>query len=310
MKRIIATFVVLLLCPPFSFSADETRSEALDRQWVARGEAGKLEYKTTPKGDRIVDFSHAGYMGGGIALPTLPVKKEVAPSGGDDSDAIQAAVGEVSELPLVNGFRGAVLLKAGIFRCSKPIILSQEGVALRGSGSGKGGTLIEMVGEPHTAFIIEGPDLSFPKETSANTYSITDAYVPAGTPSLSVKDATGLTAGDAIRIRWARTAKWIQSKGMDKLVRRRKGKPDSPQTWMKEGSEMTIHRTIRSIEGNRITLDVPLTDALDAQLLDNSAVVLKTPEPMRYRISPDRFASAQRHAEGRQEHLRGAQGRQ
>ena len=58
-------------------------------------------------------------MGGGVALPTLPVKKEVAPSGGDDTAAIQAAIGEISALPLVNGFRGVVLLKPGKFHCSR-----------------------------------------------------------------------------------------------------------------------------------------------------------------------------------------------
>jgi hypothetical protein len=138
-----------------------------------------------------MDFSHAGYMGGGVALPTLPVKKEVAPSGGDDSATIQAAIDEVSALPLVNGFRGAVLLRPGTFHCSKEITLTQDGVVLRGSGSGKEGTLIEMNGEPHTAFVIEGKELSFPKETPANTFPITDAYVPAGTLTLSVQMRRG-----------------------------------------------------------------------------------------------------------------------
>jgi hypothetical protein len=237
-----------------------------------------LEYKTTPKGDRIVDFSHAGYLGGGIAIPTLPVKKEVAPADGDDTAAILAAILEVSALPLVQGFRGAVLLKPGTFHCAKPITIGTDGIVLRGSGSGKDGTLIEMTGEPHTALMIEGPDLSFPKVTAANTFPIADMYVQAGTLSLSVKDAKGLAAGDAVRLCWPRTAKWIHFMGMDKLVRVRKGQQGIQQTWMKENSTMTIHRSIRSIEGNRITLDVPLTDAIDAQFLDQEpAVVVKTP---------------------------------
>ncbi len=90
-------------------------------------------------------------------------------------------------------------------------------------------------------------------------------------------ECQGLVVGDAIRIRWARTAKWIQWMGMDSLVRRRKGKPDSPQTWMKEDSTATIHRSIRSIEGDLLTLDVPFTDAIDARLMDQPAVVIKTP---------------------------------
>ncbi|MBY0328443.1 MAG: glycoside hydrolase family 55 protein, partial [Gemmataceae bacterium] len=270
--------LIVLLAPLVSYSADKHNSEILERQWVATGSTGKLEYKTTPKGDRIVDFSYAGYMGGGVAIPNVQARKEVAPSGGDDSAAIQAAIAEVSALPLEKGFRGAVLLKPGTFLCSKPITIAKEGVVLRGSGSGKDGTLIKMTGEPHTAFIIEGPDLSYPKVTLANSYPIADAYIPAGAQSFSVKDAKGLAVGDSIRIRWQRTGKWIAFMGMDKLVRKRKGQPDNPQTWMKEDSEIVIHRTIRSIEGNRLTLNVPLTDTVDAQLLGKEvAVVIKTP---------------------------------
>ena len=57
--------LIVLLAPLVSYSADKPNSEILERQWVATGSTGKLEYKTTPKGDRIVDFSYAGYMGGG-----------------------------------------------------------------------------------------------------------------------------------------------------------------------------------------------------------------------------------------------------
>ena len=277
LSRLSMTFA-LICALNLTNAADSPPSTILDRQWVALGETGKLEYKTTPKGDRIVDFSHAGYMGGGVALPTLPVKKEVAPSGGDDSAAIQTAINDVSSLPLVDGIRGAVLLKPGIFHCAKEITIEQDGVVLRGSGSGKDGTLIEMTGEPHNALTISGPELSFPKETPTNTFPITDAYVSAGALSFSVKDATGLTAGDAIRIRWARTEQWIQFMGMGELIRKRKGQPDKPQTWMEADTSITIHRSIRSIDGNRVTLDVPLTDTIDAQFLDQSpAVVVKTP---------------------------------
>jgi len=277
MKRTASAFLILLtallLYPLAAQGADNTCSEALDQQWVALGGTGKLEYKTTAKGDRIVDFSYAGYMGGGVAIPTPPVKKEVAPSDGDDTAAISAAIDEVAALPLVQGFRGAVLLKPGNFHCDKTITIEKDGVVLRGSGSGKDGTVIEMTGEPHTALMIEGPDMSFPKETAGNTFAIADAYVPAGTLRFSVKDATGLAAGDAIRIRWPRTAKWIHFMGMDTLVR-----GGNPQTWIKDESSITIHRSIRAIDGNRLTLDVPLTDAIDGQFLDQEpAVVLKTP---------------------------------
>src|SRR5437660_1472593 len=80
--------------------------------WVYRGIDGKLVYKTTAQGDRIMDFSYAGYMGGGVALPMVAVAKTILPSGGpDDAAMIQAALDEVAKLPLKDGFRGAVLLE-------------------------------------------------------------------------------------------------------------------------------------------------------------------------------------------------------
>lgn len=225
----IAQVTALLLAPLAAFSAE--RTGVLDRQWVA--------------------------------LPTFPVKKEVAPSGGDDSAAIQAAIGEVSALPLVNGSRGAVLLKPGVFNCAKPITLAREGVVLRGSGSGSGGTSIKLTGKPQgSIFIIEGSKMSSPKATPAHTYLITDKYVPAGTLSLSVRDAKRLAVGDNVCIRWPRSAKWIHFMDMDTLVRNGKS-----QTWIKEDSQATMDRLIRAIDGNRITLDVPLTEAIDAQSL-------------------------------------------
>jgi len=70
-------------------------------QWVYFDSSGRLSYRALDKGDRILDFSYAGYMGGGVA-PIAPVKRTVAPSGGDDTAAIQAAIDEVSQMPLVN----------------------------------------------------------------------------------------------------------------------------------------------------------------------------------------------------------------
>jgi hypothetical protein len=252
-------------------------SNLLDRQWVAMGPTGKLEYKTTAKGDRIMDFSHAGYMGGGVAIPTVPVKKEVAPSGKDDSAAIQEAINAVGAMPLDGGFRGAVLLKPGIFQCAKQITIENDGVVLRGSGSGKDGTVLEMTGEPHTAVVIYGPDSKGLKHAPEGT-PITDVYVPAGALSFSVKSTAGLKAGDHINIFFERTGTWIKFMNMDNIVRKRVGQEDSPRKWMKEDRGAGWSRTIRSISGNRITLDVPITDYINAELLENEpAMVIKTP---------------------------------
>src|SRR4051812_14654233 len=54
-------------------------------EWVHLNYRGELAYKTLPTGDRIMDFSSAGYMGGGVSLPKAPVRVTVGPSGGDDT---------------------------------------------------------------------------------------------------------------------------------------------------------------------------------------------------------------------------------
>jgi hypothetical protein len=43
-------------------------------EWVHPGPDGKLVYKTTAAGDKIMDFSHAGYMGESVALPEVPTR--------------------------------------------------------------------------------------------------------------------------------------------------------------------------------------------------------------------------------------------
>ena len=68
-------------------------------EWVYPGSDGKLVYKTTDKGDRVLDFSHAGYMGGGVAIPDVAVKKTIQPSGAaDDAKLIQSAVANATDL--------------------------------------------------------------------------------------------------------------------------------------------------------------------------------------------------------------------
>src|SRR4051794_33984164 len=133
-----------------SLSISTLACGAITSQWAYPGPDGKLVYKTTPAGDRIMDFSYAGYMGGGVALPDVPVKKTVKPSGGEDDTAlIQGAIDEVAKSPLENGFRGTVLLAPGIFPCSATINITGSGVVLRGSGNKE--STIKMTGRPHLA---------------------------------------------------------------------------------------------------------------------------------------------------------------
>ena len=84
---------------------------------VYPGADGKLVYVPDEQGNTIIDSSHAGYAGGGVAIPTVPVVETVWPTLGDNTENIQAAINKVSSRSLdASGFRGAVLLKAGYYR--------------------------------------------------------------------------------------------------------------------------------------------------------------------------------------------------
>ena len=150
MRRIhFVLFLVLGLTIPASGGSKQP-------PWASLDSNGKLVYRTLPRGDRIADFSYAGYMGGGVVLPRVPVARTVQPSGGDDTAAIQHAIDEVSAKPIHDRWRGAVLLAPGVFQCSGALNITTSGVVLRGSGTGDNGTILKMTGDPHVAIAIAG----------------------------------------------------------------------------------------------------------------------------------------------------------
>jgi hypothetical protein len=271
----LLSFIVCLpFCADKSLSAPIGEQSTTVSQWVYTGQDGKLVYKSTPQGDKIIDFSFAGYMGGGVALPDVPVLKTVTPSNGnDDTENIQKALDEVAALPLINGFRGAVLLAPGDFACSKTLTLSASGVVLRGSGSGPGGTTIKMVGDKHCAIII-GKTARAQKRSEERPLqtNITDAYVPSGACSFTVAESKGFTVGDTIVIQRPTTAAWLKLMQMDNLKR-----DGVRQTFIATTRSGQTERRIKAIDGNRITIDVPLSDSYDAKYLNPpGSIVTKT----------------------------------
>ncbi|HTW94496.1 MAG TPA: discoidin domain-containing protein [Tepidisphaeraceae bacterium] len=271
LKKMTSVVVILL-------AAATTLGAAPQSQWVYPGPDGKLVYKTTPAGDRIMDFSYAGYMGGGVALPDVPVAAVVKPGGKDDTAAIEAAIRQVAALPLKNGFHGAVLLAPGTFTCGQTIWIDSSGIVLRGSGSGQDGTTILMTGPRHQAISIgrgrrpyqplndEAPDVA-PSGVNGQSVGVktflADRYVPQGATRFKVASAAGLAIGDTISIGRPVTAAWVKFMGMDNLVRDGKH-----QTWIARGHVEVQTRRIIAISGNTLTVDMPLADSYDARLLN------------------------------------------
>lgn len=240
-------------------------------QWVSIGPDSKLVYKTLPTGDQIMDFSSAGYMGGGVALPdgVAPVAWTLDPSGDDDTAAIQAAIDAVSALPLVDGFRGAVLLHAGQFNISSPLRIAASGVVVSGVGSDSNSTVIALIdnGTGFAAFEVSGSGSYITDHTTA----ITDSYVPSGSKTITVADASGFAVGAKVLISRPVTRDWVHYLGMDTLVRN-----GMPQTWIPVGHHITTDRTAQAINGNKITLDIPLTDSFDSTYLGTPVGTIST----------------------------------
>jgi hypothetical protein len=251
----------------FTVSTAQTlvKPRAAKSEWVYPDAKGNLSYKTTERGDKIMDYSYAGYMGGGVTIPLVPVTRTLSPVAGDNSETIQKAIEEVSKMNLVNGFRGAIMLKPGTYNCGESLVINASGVILRGSGSGANGTIINLTGKPHTAIVVKGT-VSSRRVGGATT--IADVYVPAGSNTFNISSAADFSIGDTIRIIRPVTETWIRFMGMDQLVRDGK-----KQTWLT--GDIITERIIRNFVKNRVTVDIPLNDSYDAAYIGSSGTTVE-----------------------------------
>ncbi|MBN2636606.1 MAG: hypothetical protein JXR61_10080 [Prolixibacteraceae bacterium] len=224
---------------------------------VYPGTDGKLVYVADSLGNKIPDFSNAGYKGGGVPIPYVAIKETVWPVLGDNSDNIQAAIDKVSALPLdANGFRGAILLKMGTYNLDKPLNISASGVVLRGEGMSDVGTiLIGKIPEGR----VRGGVVNISGEAGITIVEeskqvITDDYVPVGANSFNVKSAKDFKAGDKIIITRIGNESFINEIGLNQeTVGRNSWRPFN----------INFDRIITKVEGNTITVDAPIFTAVD-----------------------------------------------
>ena len=149
MKVTRRNLIELASMAPAAVAAAQQMDMPLTASKIYPGTDGKLTYVPDEQENTIPDFSHAGYGGGGVPIPMAPVKKIIWPVPGDNQASVQAAIDEVSALPLdKNGFRGAVLLRAGWYKMAQPLSIKASGVVLRGEGMGDTGTIMVGTGNP------------------------------------------------------------------------------------------------------------------------------------------------------------------
>ena len=177
---------------------------------VVVGADGKLIYQPDTNGDTIPDISNCGYMGGGVPIPTnVPVVLTLNAISGDNLTQIQNAITTVGNMPIpANGFRGAILLKAGLYPVSNKITLTKSGVILRGEGAGPNGTVLQMTGGNITILNMDNGG-SGASEVSNTRHNITDPYVPVGAKWFHVDSTNGWKVGDTVKVVRVCTPQWL-----------------------------------------------------------------------------------------------------
>ncbi len=222
-------------------------------------ENGKLTYNADSLGNRIIDFSYCGYKASNEPIPNVPIVVVVPVINGDATNLIQQAINYVATLPLdTNGFRGAVLLQKGKYEVLGQLRINASGVVLRGSGMKEEGTTIVGAGTGRLALIkIIGIN-----NISKDLYGlkITDAYVPVNATRFNVDSSILIKQhSNKIIIRRPSTAKWIDVLGTQSF-----GGGLSALGWKPNDQDIYFDRTITKIEGTTITIDAPITTALDS----------------------------------------------
>ncbi len=230
---------------------------------VYQTEQGTLAYTPDSLGNRIPDFSYCGYQAGTAAIPDVAIQVLVKSQKGDATHRIQSAIDYVSTLPLdANGFRGTVLLDKGVFEVSGQLLLHTSGVVLRGSGTNE--TIIVGTGTSRAHLVrISGKTSS----TSKAKIRITTPYIPVNAQTFKVESTAQLKVGGAVQIHRPSTKEWIQRLRTDHF-----GGGVTALGWKPNQRDIFWDRTIVSISDNEITLDAPLTTALDTTFGGGSVI--------------------------------------
>jgi hypothetical protein len=260
MKRLTVFFLLALVFPSYA-------------QWqsalVSVSDNGKLGYNKDEYGFIIPDFSHAGYMNGEeIPQVNLPdrtvVISPLADPEADNTAHIQAAVDAAGQYPPdAGGFRGVVLLNPGKYNVDGTVYLQYAGVVFRGSGRGNdpsGSTILYGRGYAGKAGNIvwmgSRKDHRWGNGNGANKTSIVTAKVMPGDYTFEVENARNYKVGDLICIKYPATEQWLQAVGYG-------GNTQPANYWTIGLIDISYHRYIRKIDGNRITVDAPVFYCLD-----------------------------------------------
>jgi len=252
-QAVVTTAIVIA----FSFQPPADKWES---KFISVSSNGSIQYHPDSKGNVIPDFSRVGYFQGDQPIPDVPVVKTISAADTSSQAIIQAAIDEVSRRkPDANGFRGAILLKKGVYKIAGTININASGVVLRGEGDDEQGTRLIATGNKQRVLI----DISgggWLEEVPATRTTITDAYVPTGANSFHVESVGKLKAGDPIVLFRPGTDTWVQDLKMNEIDPR-----DGTKQWQAKEYDLYYERVITKINGNTVFIDNPVVMPLEKQ---------------------------------------------
>ena len=250
--------------------------------WTSSG-TGKQKYLTytfDTENNRIPHFSYAGFRHGNYSTPiTATIVKTLYPPVIDAVALIRDAIASLATAPLdINGFRGTILLKKGIWNLASTVYVNVGGIIIQGEGNGD---------DPATSTVLRingnsAQSSAFYVGTNAiDWYAANSIQIPIITPlvglsafKFQVSDVARFLVGQSILIVYPANQAWLNS------VNRGDTYSDAP--WGLGFPSINYLRRITYIDLNTKTLflDSPTFEKMDSSisqpyviLFDDSKVV-------------------------------------
>ncbi|MCU0793989.1 MAG: chitobiase/beta-hexosaminidase C-terminal domain-containing protein [Opitutaceae bacterium] len=225
---------------------------------------GKLSYPADSEGNRIPDYSNAGYRGADHDIPQVDRIVGTIPAGSTlaQINAIIAAANVSPAQP------GVLLMEAGTYTIDGTISVNKPGLVLRGAGDGRDGgpaTIIKQTNMVWQTVVIDvngGAADSFRTKVAGTETEITTQRVQVGSRSFQVANAGAFQVGDNIIINHPCTQRWEDTVDPQNLW---DVDPSHTQKDINLGA-IRYHRYITAISGNTITVDAPVFNHLDRAL--------------------------------------------
>ena len=242
--------LLVAVCFMYACSFKQLQNPSWQSALVKTNKNGSLQYIPDEKGNIIPDFSQVGYYRGDQKIPDIATVKTIWPVNNGSSEAvIQAAIDELSKKTAdANGFKGAILLKKGIYKIPGSLKIQSTGIVLRGEGDE---TILVAEGNQRRPLInVSGTGTV---EKISTRVVITDEFVATGVTSFNVAAADVFKKGDKIIVERPGTDAWIKDLKMDQIEDR-----GGTKQWQAREYNLQFERVITHISGNTITIDNPV----------------------------------------------------